>query len=170
MDCDDCASSYQNEVQILSGGQTTIVTYYYGQNGEEYFINNSGNLENTADPNDVWPIGNTQNPNPYELAVQACEVNCSTSTEEFDDMDRCALMKRQLIADVSPGGVYFDNIADHANGTLAPGTNPNDWLINYVTASPDLILPITIPANYGNDPWDYVRDYWFHFSGFNHPR
>ncbi|EDO25625.1 predicted protein, partial [Nematostella vectensis] len=105
----------------------------------------------------------------YDEMIKGCDVFCKQTTP-------CDALYVQMVADMSPGGQYFDNLPQDAaystalgNGTtddLLPASPDNTWLDNndgafsyFFGASGDLTVKLGQAGVVINN-WADVRKYW----------
>jgi RHS repeat-associated protein len=126
--CETCQSICENTYPLIVDGSTS---YYLDLDGTHLSVPDG--LEKIA----------------------ACKAYCEGSAPIVDE---CAMKRRMLLNDVSPGGQYFDNTFGGANYKY-------DWLIDKVL-DPTLSVPAFTSwclSNFGVDhmeDWDDVRNNW----------
>ena len=97
---------------------------------QKVYIGEDGNfvaIEVGVDSYSYYPGYNYDSLSPILSAIAACEVSCDKGVTAALELDPCEQKLQDMLADMSPGGQYFDNTTF---GSFEPvGGDINGWLI-----------------------------------------
>lgn len=147
----ECASMCWVAYTVTNAG----VTLYLDDMGNYYkLINNDTQYEDV----NTGAVFNRSTPNPVDMAIAQCELDCESEENDWIDLNPCDLKLNKLLVDLSPGGQYFDNSAErfvrNPDGTMVVYDNegmptfsennplefdPEGWLNDFIPTYIEII-------------------------------